>query len=214
MHKAALRLLITVIIAMTTFGNASSNTQTAAQEPTSSATGNDSRRDMITALPALSPHPSLGDQARVFDRFVGTWDCDYVHYEKDGSVSRSSGEVIFGWIIDGRALQDIWIWHEKGRSTNERGIGTTLRIFDSKSGKWRIVWVAPEAGIIKTLTGGAVGDRIVLEGKADDGSSLRWSFNDIRNDSFVWRGETSGDEGKTWRLTAEYHMRRRSPLPK
>jgi hypothetical protein len=210
MHKTTVRLLTPVIIAMTTFGNSSSNTQIAAQEPTSSATGNDPRRDMITALPALSPHPSLGDQARVFDRFIGTWDCDYVHYEKDGSLTRYPGEVIFGWIIDGRALQDIWIWYEKGRSTNERGIGTTLRIFDTKSGKWRIVWVSPAAGIIKTLTGGAVGDRIVLEGKADDGSSLRWSFNDIRNDSFVWRGETSSDEGKTWRLTAEYHMRRRS----
>jgi hypothetical protein len=211
MHKTVLRHLIPVIIAMTTFSNASTNTQTAAQEPTSSATGNDPRRDMITALPALSPHSSLGDQARVFDRFVGTWDCDYVHYEKDGSVKRYPGEVIFGWIIDGRALQDIWIWYEKGRSTNDRGIGTTLRIFDPKSGRWRIVWVSPAAGIIKILTGGGVGDRIVLEGKADDGSSLRWSFNDIRNDSFVWRGETSSDEGKTWRLTAEYHMRRRSP---
>ena len=211
MHKTALRHLIPVIIAMTTFSNVSSNTQTAAQEPTSSATGNDPRRDMITALPALSPHPSLGDEARVFDRFVGTWECDYVHYEKDGSVTRYPGEVIFGWIIDGRALQDIWIWYEKGRSTDDRGIGTTLRIFDPKSGQWRIVWVAPAAGIVKTLSGGAVGDRIVLEGRADDGSSLRWSFNDIRNDSFVWRGETSSDEGKTWRLTAEYHMRRRSP---
>lgn len=192
MHKRALHLLTPMLLAMTT----------------TDATANDPRRDMITALPALSPHPSLGGQARVFDRFVGTWDCDYVQYEKDGSVTRYPGEVIFGWIIDGRALQDIWIGHEKGRS--ERSIGTTLRFFDSRSGKWRIVWVDPEAGVIKTLTGGAVGDRIVLEGKAQDGSSLRWSFNDIRNDSFVWRGETSRDEGKTWRLTAEYHMRRRS----
>src|SRR5258705_3119844 len=211
MLKIALSLLTPVIIAMTTLGNASLNTQTAAQEPTPGKTGNDPRRDMITALPAPGPHPSLGDQARIFDRCVGTWDCDYVHYEKDGTITSYPGEVIFGWIIDGRALQDIWIWYEKGRSTNERGIGTTLRIFDSKSGKWRIVWVSPEAGIIKTLTGGEVGDRIVLEGKAEDGSLLRWSFNDIRNDSFVWRGETSSDEGKTGRLTAEYHMRRRSP---
>jgi hypothetical protein len=36
----------------------------------------DSRRDMIAALPAVGPHPSLGDQALIFDRFVGTWDCN------------------------------------------------------------------------------------------------------------------------------------------
>jgi hypothetical protein len=67
----------------------------------------------------------------------------------------------------------------------------------------------PEAGSIKSLAGGTVGDRIVLEGTADDGSALRWSFNEIRQDSFVWRGEKSRDAGKNWRLTGEYQMRRR-----
>jgi hypothetical protein len=66
----------------------------------------------------------------------------------------------------------------------------------------------PEAGIIKSLAGGEVGDRIVLEGTADDGSALRWSFNEIRQASFVWRGEKSTDS-KSWRLTGDYHLRRR-----
>jgi hypothetical protein len=156
---------------------------------------------MITALPALGPHPSLGDQARLFDRFVGTWDSDYDTYAADGSVTRASGEVLFGWIIDGRAIQDIWIGHPRSGSGNERFIGTSLRFFDTQSGVWRVVWVAPTAGNVITLQGGAVGDRIVLEGQGSDGSSLRWSFNDIRPDAFVWRGETSRDAGKTWRLT-------------
>jgi hypothetical protein len=42
---------------------------------------------------------------------------------------------------------------------------------------------------------------------------MRWSFNNIRNDSFIWRGEKSHDEGKTWRLTDEYHLKRRSAAP-
>jgi hypothetical protein len=37
----------------------------------------------------------------------------------------------------------------------------------------------------------------------------RWSFNDIRPDSFVWRDEASNDDGKTWKLQAEYQMKRR-----
>jgi hypothetical protein len=36
---------------------------------------------------------------------------------------------------------------------------------------------------------GTNGDRIMLEGAADDGSALRWSFNEIRQDSFVWCGK-------------------------
>ena len=180
-------------------------------EPAQGTAKSDPRRDMITALPALSAHPTYGDQARLFDRFVGTWDADYANYAADGSVTRTSGEVIFGWIIDGRALQDIWISYPKDAPANERNIGTTVRFYDTKSGMWRVVWVYPANGTITTLTGGAVGDRIVLRGQGSDGSLLRWSFNDIQPDSFVWRGETSHNSGETWRVSAEYHIKRRIP---
>jgi hypothetical protein len=60
------------------------------------------------------------------------------------------------------------------------------------------------------MKGGLVGDRIVLLGKDDEGNSLRWSFNEIKPDTFTWRGEISRDSGKTWFLQEEHHMRRRS----
>ena len=171
----------------------------------------DPRRDMITVLPASGPHPSLGDHARLFDRFVGTWDCAYATYAADGRVSRSQGEVIFGWIIDGRALQDIWITYPRGAST-EREIGTSVRYYDAKLGQWRVVWVYPMAGRVVILSGGAVKDRIVLNNQESDGSRRRWSFNDIRPDSFVWRNQKSTDGGKTWKLTEEHHMTRRTDV--
>ncbi len=37
-------------------------------------------------------HPSLGDQAKVFGRFVGTWDGEYTEFSKDGNATHSSGE--------------------------------------------------------------------------------------------------------------------------
>ena len=55
----------------------------------------------------------------------------------------------------------------------------------------------------------AIGDK--KYGSQDtDGSEMRWSFNDIRPDSFVWRGEVSHDGGKTWWLQEEHHMKRRA----
>jgi len=164
---------------------------------------------MITALAAPGPHSSLGDQARVFDRLVGTWDCDYSFHAEDGSVRHSTGELLFGWIIDGRALQDIWIGYPK-RPGDERNIGTSVRFYDTKSKMWRVVFVAPAFGVLTLTQGGAEGDRIVLRGQDSDGSSLRWSFNDIKADSFVWRGEKSRDGGQTWRLEEEHHMKRRA----
>jgi hypothetical protein len=177
------------------------------EAPKQEKTMNDSRRDMIRALEAAGPHPSLDVQAQTFDRFVGTWDCDYANYNDDGTTERTRGEVIFGWILNGRAVQDIWTWLDKN---GERAIGTTIRFFDSKAGKWRIVWVDPIARVIKILSGGAVDGRIVLEGTAEDGSRIRWSFNEIRKDSFVWRGEKSRNEGRTWRLAAEYYLTRQN----
>jgi len=177
------------------------------------APASDPRLDMITALQALGPHPSLGAQANVFGRFVGTWDAEYAEFSKDGKVTRSSGEVIDGWVMDGRALQDLFIIFPSA-AHSEGFTGTTLRYFDPKSAAWRVIFVDPENDAVMSFSGGAVSDdRIVLQAEAADGGKTRWSFNDIRPDSFVFRDEASGDGGKTWRLREEDHMRRRGAAP-
>jgi hypothetical protein len=163
---------------------------------------------MIRALQADGPNPSLGDQARAFDRIAGAWSADYTHFNPDGSVlQRYTGSVLFGWILDGHAMQDVWIGEPVDGRT-ERSLGTSIRFFDAAAQTWRVVFVLPEANVITTVQGGMVGDRIVLDGANSDGSLRRWSFNDIREDSFVWRGERSEDDGATWRLVAEYQMTR------
>jgi hypothetical protein len=177
------------------------------------APATDPRLDMVTALQAMGPHLSLGDQAKVFGRFAGTWDGEYTEFSKDGKTTRSSGEWIFGWVMDGRAIQDLFIIHPSA-ARKERYIGTTLRYFDPKSRTWSVTFIDPENGVVETLTGRAVGDdRIVLLSQDTDGKETRWSFNDIRPDSFIFRDEASGDGGKTWRLREEDHMKRRGAAP-
>ena len=168
-------------------------------------------RAMVQALAADGPHRLLADQGKVFDRFVGTWHAAFTHFGADGGITEQyTGRVIFGWILDGWAMQDVWI-SDPNDSEPEGGIGTTFRYFDRAAGTWRIVFIVPERAVIATMEGGLVGDRIVLEGAGSDGSRRRWSFNDLRTDSFVWRGERSEDGGRTWHLNAEYHMTR-APL--
>lgn len=172
----------------------------------------DPRLDMVTALPAMGPHPSLGDQAKVFGRFVGTWDGEYTEFSKDGTATHSSGEWIFGWVMDGRAIQDLFIIHPSA-AHQEGFVGTSLRYFDPKSGTWSVTFVDPENNSVATLTGGAVGDnRIVLHKQNADGRETRWSFDDIRPDSWVFRDEETRDGGKTWRLREEDHMMRRGAV--
>ena len=107
-HRTAFGFL-SIVVAAIMFCLSSSNAGVA----TNSHETPDPRQAMINALSALGPHPSLGDEARVFDRFVGTWDCDYTFFLADGSTKHSVGEIRFGWILDGQAVQDIWITYPK-----------------------------------------------------------------------------------------------------
>jgi hypothetical protein len=155
----------------------------------------DPKRQMVAVLAAPGPHPAIGEQARVWDRFIGMWDCDFGFLGDDGNVRHSPGELEFGWVLDGRAVQDLWIGYPRS-GEKERSIGTSIRWFDETSKLWRVVFVNP---------------RFVLRGHDAEGAALRWSFNDIQPNSFTWRGERSHDGGKTWRLKEEHHMKRRNP---
>jgi len=172
-------------------------------------TGTDS--DMIQELQASGPHPSSADAAQTLDRLVGTWDIDYSFISKDGKVTHQKGEYTAAWVMDGRAVQDIWTVESRdGRK--EREIYSTLHFVDPKSGTWYATFIDPENVSVARFTGNAVGqDRIViLTHDLSQGRDNRWSFNEIRSGSFVFRDEQSKDGGKTWRLLEEDHMTRRS----
>ena len=171
------------------------------------------RLDVTTALQALGPHASLGDQTKIFGRLVGAWDVEYTEFSKSGKVSHRSGEFIVGWVMDGRAIQDLWIVYPSGER-KEREVYLDVRYFDPKSATWPAVFIDPEHASVARFTGGAVGDdRIVLDSPDLGYEDSRWSFNDIRPDTFVFRSEVSNDGGKTWRLQSEYHMKRRGAAP-
>jgi hypothetical protein len=168
-----------------------------------------SRSAMINVLGVPGPNPALGEEAQTFDRLVGTWDAEFTFPRPDGTSSRKKGELHFGWVMDGYAVQDLWIGYPGG-SQKERTIGTTLRFFDAKLKQWRIVFLNPQSGYMVTTQGGREGDRIVLRGVDTDGLPIRWTFRDITPVSFHWQGEKSHDAGKTWLLEEDHHMRRRS----
>jgi hypothetical protein len=183
-----------------------------ASDKSASASATDPRLDMVTALQAMGPHPSLGDQANVFGRLIGTWDVEYTDFSKTGKVTHRSGEFIVGWVMDGRAIQDFWIVYPSG-TRKEREVYADLRYYDPRSQTWPATFIDVEHASVARFTGGAVGDdRIVLNTQDFDGTDTRWSINDLRPDSFVWREEESLDGGKTWRLTAEHHMKRRGAV--
>jgi hypothetical protein len=168
------------------------------------------RNAMVKTLGAANAGVSMGDEASTFGRFVGAWDVDYTFYRDNGRIVHKKGELLFGWVLDGNALQDIWITYP-AQGEKERKLGTSVRFFDSALKRWRVVFVSPQFNYLVTVQGGLEGKRIVLTGIDSDGAPIRWSFNDIKPGSFVFHGEKSHDGGKTWRLEEEHHMTRRDP---
>jgi len=167
--------------------------------------------DMVTVLRAASPSPALGDHANVIARLVGSWDVEYTDFRKDGTTLHRTGRLLFGWVVDGRVMQDVWIVDPWG-SHAEREVYTDLFYFDPKAATWRAASVDPYEASVATFTGRVIGDdRLSLESQdLVPNETRRWSYNDIRADSLVFRDEASIDGGKTWRLSGEYRMKRRA----
>lgn len=169
----------------------------------------------IEALAAGGPHPSLGVHAATYGRFIGSWTGEARYYPADGSTAISSVEIHFAWALNGRAVQDVWIAPARpdraaGAVSKVDLYGSTLRIFDPSSESWRVVWWNPVIAKGSELEGRRQGDDVVQLG-VRDGQTIRWTFSEVRDDSFLWQGHALQRDGATWRLEAEFRVRR-SPV--
>jgi hypothetical protein len=148
----------------------------------------------------------------LYDRFIGRWEAEAQAFLPDGSSRRHYWQIRFERVLEGRAIQDVWITPPRdgpnvGKSLRwgpfDNQYGMTLRVYDAKLDAWRVIWIDPCADYRAELVGRARGDEIFQEGKGSDGAALRWIFSDLRADSFRWRAEVSRDEGARWHKAIE-----------
>ena len=157
---------------------------------------------MIELLTADGPHPDHARELMLFGQFVGAWDMEGEQIAADGARMRFRGEWHFGWVLDGRAIQDVLI-------SRPVEYGSTVRFYDPVAKQWEITWITPSGRAVRRLRGSPDGDGIRLEGRDPDGHLLRWTFTDISADSFTWSGYRSDDDGGTWRQDEEMRLTRR-----
>lgn len=164
---------------------------------------------MLNALAADGPHPDYASQLMLFGQFVGSWDVDAALIAADGTRSQHRGEWHFGWVLEGRAIQDVLISPPRGSGAPTFECGTTLRFYDPKANAWQITFVSPVQRAVYRLVARPAGSEIVLEGREPPGRLLRWTFSGITPSIFTWRGFISDDGGGTWHQNEEMHLRRR-----
>ena len=160
---------------------------------------------MMEALAAPGRSPEIPAEADVYGWLVGGWELDVVRYGADLRGRGVRGEAHFGWVLEGRAVQDVWIMKAEGIVNT---YGTTLRVWDATLGAWRVTWMNPITGRRDALIGRRIGNDLVQIGTHQDGTPIRWMFTEIADDSFRWTGDALEPDGVTWRLEAEFHARR------
>ena len=165
-------------------------------------------------LVAPGRSPEIPESADVYGWLVGSWELQVLHYKAvDVSARHMQGEAHFGWVLEGRAIQDVWIMprcsvRHPDLDKDNNMYGTTLRVWDATIQAWRINWINPVSGHREQQIGRRVGSDIVQVGARADGTATRWRFTEITADSFHWIGEALEPDGQTWKLEGEFRARR------
>jgi hypothetical protein len=169
-------------------------------------------------LHSAGPASDRADKLRLYGFLVGRWATDIVAHEDNGTRHEHKGEIHAGWVLEGRALQDVWMIPRRSErkpdappkplAVTGSWYGTTLRVYDPGIDAWHILWSDPATQFFARQVGRARGEGIVQEGRHESGALLRWSFSNIKPESFQWLGEVSPDGGASWRRQVEVSARR------
>jgi hypothetical protein len=171
------------------------------------------RESFLATLHADGPAPDRAAQMMLYGQFVGSWDGTLKYLDAEGIRRETTAEVHFGWVLEGRAIQDVWIAPSRhGRKEGERLLmhGSTFRVYDPPNDLWHITWLDPVKQLRSVMTGRKIGDEIVQEYGADDGKRVQWLFTEITPVSFHWVNRDSVDECKSWNVRGELLLRRRA----
>lgn len=176
---------------------------------------NQLRHQEVFSSALISRNNLLDSSQRIYDFLIGSWDVQSIDHLENGQTLKQEGEWHFAHVLEGRAIQDVWIAPDRkirdtANPTLGNRYGTSFRYFDSVTDQWIITWFNPVTGANNKLAGWKQGDIIIQEGQDEHGNLIRWSFKDITHDSFHWTGELSRDQGQTFVLEAEFFAKKNS----
>src|SRR5688572_27767022 len=142
---------------------------TASDGPTGPGQGFPTDALFIEALRAAhGPAVRGGSNSDMYAQLIGDWDAEVVDHLPGGISRRQSAEMHFAWVLEGRAIQDLWIAPARpdrlrpdSQSPDGNRYGTTLRVYDPKIDAWRLTWWNPVTGVETRLIGRRVGSQIV-----------------------------------------------------
>ena len=161
-----------------------------------------------TALISATPSPELARETHLFDFLIGDWDLNARVHDDCGNVNSSQGELLSSWVLEGRAIQDLFIFPRRiDRQTRRPSpgdrYGTTVRVYDHSRQSWRVYWINPaDEKTSGELRAHPDGSDVMLTGVLWDGTEVRWFYRDITATSFRYRAEKLAPD-RRWQLYLE-----------
>jgi hypothetical protein len=139
---------------------------------------------------APAPAPCSAPEFRQMDFWVGAWDA---YYSADAAAP--GGRNVITRAYGGCVVQEDF----DGGPEAQGLIGHSVSTYHAPSGRWRQTWVDNQGGYF-ALVGGPEGDKFVLVSYRlrDNVPVQRMVFEDIRQESFTWRWQSSADAGASW----------------
>lgn len=162
------------------------------------------------ALVSQQRSSEFTDDDDIFGFLIGQWQIEAILYDPAGKKEeRRKGEVHASWILEGRAIQDIFIFPgraERAHSISVEGdrYATTIRTFDRRLKAWRVIFINPAADDTSAqLVARRRGDGIEMEGRLSTGTRIRWRYIAITPATFRYTAEKMSSDGETWQVYLE-----------
>lgn len=174
----------------------------------------DPRNAFLGALASSARSPELDDVDDLFGFLIGSWEIDAVLIDANGLARRTQGEVHASWVLEGRAIQDLFIFPQRGdRTPGARASGerhaTTIRTYDRRRTAWRVAFINPAAAETSAeLIARRDGDAIAMEGQRADGVPIRWRYPSATERSFRYAALELSADRQTWRTYLEIFGKR------
>src|SRR5262249_7398041 len=91
------------------------------------------------AVASAGRSPEIPESADAYGWLIGSWELEVLHYAGvDVSARQIKGEVHFGWVLEGRAVQDVWIMPRRSERTAGDGKDQQyVRYHSSSLGRFR-----------------------------------------------------------------------------
>jgi len=136
-----------------------------------------------------------------FGRYIGDWTIEDQSLSKDGQTwsAGTGARWHFACVGNGIAVQDFWMPNGKAGGPAP-GVGTNLRIYDAKAGRWDVTWTATNTPGLSHIRAAEdeTGNIVMHYVTPEQNPPRRITFFPPTSEGWHWALEMSFDGGTTW----------------